>query len=80
VYTIELGLIGKSGNEETETVNNDIAGFIPKLEELFASGALKPMDYEQIGEIGIESLPPALEAFTTRKNDGKKVVVRLSTD
>jgi hypothetical protein len=80
VYMVKLGLIGKSGDEKTETVNKDMANFIPKLEELFASGALKPMEYEQIGEVGIGSLLGALEGFTARKNDGKKVVVRLAAN
>jgi hypothetical protein len=75
-----LGLIGQSGDEEKEMVNKDMAAFIPKLEELFTSGALKPMEYEQIGEVGVAEVVKGLEAFNTRKSDGKKVVVRLSAD
>ncbi|KAG9229841.1 hypothetical protein BJ875DRAFT_488553 [Amylocarpus encephaloides] len=42
---VALGLIGKSGTAEAEMVNSAIEGFIPKLEELFKAGGLRPMKY-----------------------------------
>jgi hypothetical protein len=80
VYMVELGLIGKSGNAHADTINSDMEGFIPKLEALIASGAIKPMEYEQIGDVGVGEVLKGLEAFKTRKSDGKKLVVKLATE
>ncbi|EPE33528.1 GroES-like protein [Glarea lozoyensis ATCC 20868] len=80
VYIVELGEIGKSGNTNTESVNGDIESFIPKLETLIASGAIKPMGYEQVGDVGVEEVLKGLDAFKTRKSDGKKLIVKLATE
>jgi hypothetical protein len=50
---------------------------IPKLEKFVASGQLVPSEYVQIGDVGLEEVFKALEAFNTHKS-GKKVIVRLA--
>ena len=80
VYMVELGLIGKSGNAHTDSVNSDMEGFIPKLEHLISSGVIMPMEYEQVGEVGVEEVLKGLEAFKARKSDGKKLIVKIAID
>ncbi|RDL38343.1 GroES-like protein [Venustampulla echinocandica] len=80
IHLITLGLIGKSGGVSEETVNKDIETYIPKLEQFLESGVVKPNEYEQVGDIGVEEVLKGLGAFKTRKNDGKKLVVRVSAD
>lgn len=80
VYMVKLGLIGQSGDEKKDTVNKAMASFIPILEKLLENGALKPMDYEQIGDVGVAEVLKGLQIFNARKSDGKKVVVKLAVD
>jgi hypothetical protein len=80
VYMVELGEIGKSGSAHADSVNSDIEGFISKLEPLITSGAIKPMEYEQVGDVGVEEVLKGLDAFKTRKSDGKKLIVKLATE
>lgn len=63
-----------------DSVNKDMENFIPKLEKLLESGALRPMEYEQVGETGVEEVLKGLEAFNTRKSDGKKLLVRVGAE
>ncbi|KAF4626707.1 hypothetical protein G7Y89_g11455 [Cudoniella acicularis] len=80
IYVTALGVIGKTGDAHNTAVNNDIAAMIPKLETFLESGEIKPMEYEQIGDVGVGDVLKGLEAFNVRKTDGKKLVVRLSSD
>jgi hypothetical protein len=81
IYLCELGLIGRDrDNTLIKEVNDDMISYIPKLEQYFKSGALKPMAWEQLGGVGVEAVLEGLEAFKTRKSDGKKIVVRLAAN
>jgi hypothetical protein len=77
---MKLGEIGREGNAVAEKVNKEIAGFIPKLEKLLESGALKPMEYDLIEGADFEPVLKGLEAFSTKKSDGKKLVVRIAAE
>jgi hypothetical protein len=77
---VALGQIGKSGNNQADTVNNDIKAFIPEFEKLLESGKVKPMKYEQIGDVGVPEILKGLEAFNTRKSDGAKLVVKVAAE
>lgn len=80
VYMVALGTIGKTGDTHVTTVNEDMVGMIPTLEAFVEKGLIKPMEYEQVGDVGVRGVLQGLESFKTRKNDGKKLVVRLSSD
>jgi len=71
-------VIGRTGDENTLAVNQDIEDFIPKLEALFANDSLKPMDYEVVGETGFESVLKGLKVLNSKKSGVKKVVVRVA--
>ena len=77
---ISLGKIGKTGDESTLQVNQDMEDFIPTLENYLADGSLKPMDYEVVGDVGVGEVLKALEAFNSKKSATKKVVVRLAAE
>ena len=79
IYQVALGEIGRSGTERAETVNKEIASLIPKLETYLEAGNLKPLDYVQVGDVGVGEVLKALEAFNNHKS-GKKIVVRLAKD
>jgi len=80
INMVSLGKIGKTGDESTLQVNQDIEDFIPALESYLADGSLKPMDYEIVGDVGVEEVLKALEAFNSKKSATKKVVVRLAAE
>ncbi|OBT70025.1 hypothetical protein VE03_00458 [Pseudogymnoascus sp. 23342-1-I1] len=77
IHQVALGEIGRTGTEKAEQINKDIVGMIPKLEAYVEAGHLKPLDYVQVGDVGVGEILKALEAFNNRKS-GKKVVVRLA--
>ncbi|OBT88014.1 hypothetical protein VE02_02899 [Pseudogymnoascus sp. 03VT05] len=77
IYHVELGQIGRSGTEKAERINKDIASMIPKLEEYLEAGLLRPLEYVQVGDVGVGEILKALEAFDNHKS-GKKLVVRLA--
>jgi hypothetical protein len=79
IYKITLGEIGRSGNEHIEKVNKDISDLIPKLEDLLEAGLLKPLEYVRVGDVGVEEVLKALDAYNTHKS-GKKIVVRLAEE
>jgi hypothetical protein len=79
VYMVHLGEIGRTGSDSIETTNKDIADLIRKLEPLFEAGLLKPLDYVQIGDVGVDEVLKALEAFNSHKS-GKKMIVRLAAE
>jgi len=76
IYPLPLGLIGRSGDARTEKVNQDIQEHIPRLEEFFGSGALKPMTYDVVGT-GFEGVLKGIEVLNAGKGNGKKVIVKL---
>ena len=80
INMVSLGKIGKTGDESTLQVNQDIEDFIPALGSYLADGSLKPMDYEIVGDVGVEEVLKALEAFNSKKSATKKVVVRLAAE
>lgn len=80
IETVKLGEIGREGNAHIERVNKDIAGFIPKIEKFLESGAIKPMEWDIIEGTNFEAVFKGLEAFNTRKSDGKKLVVRIAEE
>lgn len=80
VYMVALGVIGKTGDAHVTTVNEDMIAMIPKLETFVEKGLIRPMKYEQVGDVGVGGVLQGLESFKTRKNNGKKLVVRLSSD
>lgn len=77
---VSLGQIGRTGDEHTVQVNQDIEDFIPNLEGYLKDGSLKPMEYEVVGEAGLESVLEGLEVFNGKKSKAKKVVVRLAAE
>lgn len=50
---------------------------IPKLEEYLEAGLLRPLEYVQVGDVGVGEILKALDAFNNHKS-GKKLVVRLA--
>ena len=76
IYQADLGGIGQGGEERE--INKKVAAYIPLLEKYLSTGALKPMEYEQVGDIGVEEILKGLVAFNTKKGSAKKMVVRLS--
>lgn len=77
---VSLGKIGKTGDESILQVNQDIEDFIPTLEKYLADGSLKPMEYEVIGDVGVENILKGLEAFNSKKSATKKVLVRVAAE
>ena len=75
-YRIHLGQLGRSGTPLADEVSREVTRFIPKLQELFASGDLRPLDFVVAGE-GFEGVVKGLEVLNEGKVKGKKVVVRL---
>jgi hypothetical protein len=75
---VTLGAIGRTGDEHTREVNQDIEDFIPKLEGFLSNGSIKPMEYEILGEVGMESVLKGLDAFNTKKSSEKKILVKLA--
>jgi len=80
VYTVTLGDIGRSGSERIARTNADIAALIPQLEKYIESGNLKPMDYDILEGADFEPVLRGLDAFGSRKSEGKKLVVRVATE
>ncbi|KAH7330514.1 chaperonin 10-like protein [Rhexocercosporidium sp. MPI-PUGE-AT-0058] len=80
INMVSLGKIGKTGDESTLHVNQDIEDFIPTLEQYLADGSLKPMEYEIIGDVGVEDILKGLEAFNVKKSATKKILVRLAAE
>lgn len=79
IYSVSLGEIGRSGTDRIEKINKDIVDLIPKLETFLESGQLRPVDYVQVGDVGVGEILKALDVFKTHKS-GKKVVVRLAAE
>ncbi|OBT98834.1 hypothetical protein VE01_03434 [Pseudogymnoascus verrucosus] len=77
IHHVELGQIGRSGSEKAEKINKDIVTMIPNLEDYLGAGLLRPLEYVQVGDIGVGEVLKALEAFKNHKS-GKKLVVRLA--
>ncbi|KFY06771.1 hypothetical protein V492_07747 [Pseudogymnoascus sp. VKM F-4246] len=77
VNQVALGEIGRTGSEKADQINKDIAGMIPRLQEYLEAGQLKPLDYVQVGDVGVGEVLKALEAFNSHKS-GKKLIVRLA--
>lgn len=77
---MSLGKIGKIGDESTLQVNQDIEDFIPTLEKYLSDGSIKPMEYEAVGDVGVENILKGLEAFNSKKSATKKIVVRLAAE
>jgi hypothetical protein len=77
VYVIKLGDIGRKGSADIDQTNADISALIPKLEEYVKAGHLTPLEYVQVGEVGVGEVLKALEAFNAHKS-GKKIIVRLA--
>jgi len=78
MYRCYLGSIGRSGEEDI-IVANEIAGFIPKLEALLASGAVKPMKYHIAGH-GFESIAEAVKVFESGSLSGTKCIVKVQDE
>lgn len=78
MYLVKLGEIGRSGDADAKT-NEDIAKYIVELQVLLDEGHLKPLDYVQIGDVGVGEVLKALEVFNTHKS-GKKIIVRLAEE
>ncbi|KAH8596183.1 chaperonin 10-like protein [Bisporella sp. PMI_857] len=49
VHRLELGIIGRDGNDEITATNKALKSYIPKLEKLLEKGELKPNEYETAG-------------------------------
>jgi hypothetical protein len=75
-YRIHLGQLGRSGTALADEVATAVKTNIPKLEKLFASGALQPLDYVVAGE-GFEGVLEGLKLLNEGKVKGQKIVVRL---
>lgn len=75
-----LGALGKSGDAHQQKVTSDVAAFIPELEKFLASGQLKPMDYQVVGDVGFKEVLKGLDVFNGKKAGGKKIVVRLAEE
>jgi len=80
IEKVKLGDIGRDGDAEVDKINKDILRFIPQVEKLLESGALKPMEYDFIEGNDFDPVLKGLEAFQTRKSDGKKLVVRIAKE
>ena len=80
INMVSLGKIGKTGDESTLRVNQDIQDFIQELETYLADGSLNPMEYEVIGDVGVDSILKGLKAFNSKKSATKKILVRLAAD
>lgn len=76
---VKLGEIGRTGTEHIEKTNSDIAAIIVESQKLLETGKLKPLDYVQVGDVGVGEVLKALAAFNTHKS-GKKVIVRLTEE
>lgn len=72
-----LGDIGRTDTERAKQANKDISSLIPVLETYVEAGYLKPLDYVQVGDVGVGEILKALEAFKNHKS-GKKLVVRVA--
>ncbi|KFX86801.1 hypothetical protein V490_08834 [Pseudogymnoascus sp. VKM F-3557] len=77
VNQVALGDIGRTDTERAIQANKDISSLIPVLETYVEAGYLKPLDYVQVGDVGVGEILKALEAFKNHKS-GKKLVVRVA--
>jgi hypothetical protein len=78
-YRIDLGKLGRSGELIADRTDRQVTSFIPELQKLFASGDLKPLDFE-IGGEGFEGVAKGLELLKSGKVKGKKIVVRVQDE
>jgi hypothetical protein len=78
-YRIHLGQVGRTGTPLADGVNREVIRFGPKLEKLFASGTLKPLEIVCAG-VGFEGVLDGLKALNEGKVKGKKIVVRLQEE
>ncbi|KAH8797733.1 chaperonin 10-like protein [Xylogone sp. PMI_703] len=78
-FRISLGELGRSGNANADLTNTETIKFIPKLEKLLATGALKPLEYVNVGG-GFEGIFEGLTALGEGRGRGRKIVVRLQVD
>ena len=79
MYLVTLGEIGRSGNAHIDQTNKDLACLILQFEPLLADRHLKPLDYVQVGDMGVEEVLKGLKAYQTHKT-GKKVIVRIAEE
>lgn len=78
VCKIKLGDIGREGTKQANEVNAEIISLVPVLEKWVEGGEIKPMAYEIVGSVGMESVLEGLEVFGARKSGEKKVLVRIA--
>lgn len=74
-----LGEIGRSGNAHIERTNKELTELILKFQPLLDNDSLKPLEYTQIGEVGVDQVLKGLDAFKTHKS-GKKLIVRIADE
>jgi hypothetical protein len=60
-------------------VTREVTRHIPKLEKLFASGVLKPLEVVVAG-VGFEGVLDGIKVLNEGKIKGKKIVVRLQEE
>jgi hypothetical protein len=77
VHRLELGIIGRDGNDEITATNKALKSYIPKLEKLLEKGELKPNEYETAGT-GLDGVVKGIGAMNEGKGGGKKIIVILS--
>jgi hypothetical protein len=78
ISIVRLGAIGRSADAQQVEVNREISSFIPELEKFLENGQLKPMQYEVVGDVGMNEVLKGLDAFQNKKGSEKKIVVRLA--
>jgi hypothetical protein len=74
IKPVELGPIGRATATETNAL---ITKAIPLMYHLLETGAVKPAEYELIGETGFDSVSEAWAYQMSGKGGSKKVVVKL---
>lgn len=80
VYPVELRKIGQDRDASCKTINDDIANVIPKLEKCLQKGYIKPMEYDLVEGVGVETVLKGIEIFKVQKSGVKKVVVKFAQE
>ncbi|KAI9830383.1 MAG: hypothetical protein M1826_004806 [Phylliscum demangeonii] len=78
---VALGPIGRTGDalKHQPSLNEDVAAFIPMLEDLLAAGKLVPNEYTVVGKEGLQSIIEAYDLLQKSGGTGPKLIAKIQS-
>lgn len=76
-YILKLGVVGRPDATE---LNNTLKKYIPVLVKLVENGAVRPNNYEVVGQGGFESLVEGYKLKSGGGGGSKKVIVKIQDE